>query len=57
MKELDPATDGSDTLLVAWVVLVLLEQLQRHTPAKVPDLTSFKMQLEAAFVKLGLNPK
>ena len=42
---LDDITDACDTPIVAWCVLVMLDQLGKHTPAQVPDLTPFRKRL------------
>ena len=38
---LDEATDPVDTSIVIWSVMTMLESLQKHTPAEVPNLASF----------------
>jgi hypothetical protein len=43
---LDEATDASDTLTVTWCVLAMLDHLQKHTPAEIPDLSRFVESLD-----------
>jgi hypothetical protein len=43
---LDQATDPIDTSMAIWSVLQMLEHLQKHTPATLPDITYFKKKLE-----------
>ena len=53
--QLNKATDPIDTTNVIWCVLTMLEQLKKHTPAKVPDLTQFqKKVLESHAALLGI---
>lgn len=53
--QLNEATDPIDTTNVIWCVLTMLDHLQKHTPANVPDLTSFqKKVLEGQAALLGI---
>jgi hypothetical protein len=45
--ELNNATDVIDTSIVISCVLAMLDQLQKHTPATVPNLASFVKRQEA----------
>jgi hypothetical protein len=38
---LDNATDAFDTRTVIWCVLAMLDNLQKHTPAEIPELSRF----------------
>jgi hypothetical protein len=39
--DLDEMTDPADNLTVAWLTLMILDQLQKHAPVTVPDLKPF----------------
>jgi hypothetical protein len=45
---LDGATDETDTAVVVWCVLTMLDYMRKHTPAQVPELEPFWKKLEAA---------
>jgi hypothetical protein len=47
MGDLDEATDSSDTRFIVLSSMKMLELLQAHTAATVPDLESFKDQLRS----------
>ena len=43
--DLNEGTDECDTRIVVWCVLAMLDHLQKHTPAAVPELTEFVKRL------------
>lgn len=43
---LNEGTDDCDTRIIVWCVLTMLEHLQKHTPAEVPELTRFVKELD-----------
>ena len=46
LGQLDEMTDDLDTQFVVRLVFMMLEQLQTHTHAKIPDLLPFRNRLE-----------
>lgn len=45
LGELDDTTDTIDTPIVTWCALQVLDYLQLHTPAELPDLVAFRKRL------------
>jgi len=45
LGQLNEMTDNLDTQFVVGLVLMMLEKLQKHTYASIPDLESFRTQL------------
>jgi len=43
--QLNKPTDDLDTQFVVRLVIIMLELLQKNTPAKIPDLTPFLIRL------------
>jgi hypothetical protein len=43
--DLNEGTDEYDTRIMGWCVLAMLDHLQKHTPAIVPELTKFVKEL------------
>jgi Family of unknown function (DUF5677) len=46
LGQLNEMTDDLDTQFVVRLVFMMLEQLQKHTYAKIPDLSPFRTRLE-----------
>jgi hypothetical protein len=46
LGQLNKMTDDLDTQFVVRLVFMMLEQLQKHTHAQIPDLQPFRMQLK-----------
>jgi len=46
--QLDGLTDPQDTFLAAWCLWQMLVQLPKHTPAKIPSLTSLEDRFNRA---------
>jgi len=47
MGDLDEATDRKTAYTMAWCVLMMLDLLQKNSPAQIPDLTAHKRILKA----------
>lgn len=45
LGDLDDTTDTIDTPTVTWCALQMLDHLQTHTPAEIPDLIPFRKRL------------
>ena len=46
LGQLNEMTDDLDTQFAVRLVLMMLDQLQKHTHAKIPDLEPFRIQLK-----------
>jgi hypothetical protein len=50
--QLNEATDPVDTTMVVWCVLIILNHLKSHTPAKIPDVASLERNVLKAQEKM-----
>lgn len=53
---LDGATDETDTAVVVWCVLTMLDHMRKHTSAQVPELEPFWKKLETAVPSADGSP-
>ena len=55
--DLDEMTDPADNLVIAWLTLMMLDQLQRHAPVEIPALKPFWEQAECLMRQTAWSPQ